>query len=201
MTAVNRNAPIGHDITSITLLAPTTSLGVSGFRSANGEDVPSIGGGSVAENAYYINGLNITNPDTYVGSARVPFYFYKTVDVQTGGYPAEFGRATGGVINATTKSGTNDPFIALHVDWEPTVAREPQPEHRRSQCSVVDRQNRKRPTQAGHDRSRRRDHSGPLVRLWPASQAQRQRCATGLPALSTTYCIDEEQGSVLGRKD
>ncbi len=49
----------------------------------------------------------------------MPFYFYKTVDVQTGGYPAEFGRATGGVINATTKQGTNDAFIAFHVDWEP----------------------------------------------------------------------------------
>ena len=111
---VNANAPIGHSITAVTLLAPTAQRGVSAFG-----DVPSVGGSSVAENAYYINGLNITNPDTYVGSARVPFYFYKNVDVQTGGYPAEFGRATGAVINATTKSGTNIPFIALHVDWEP----------------------------------------------------------------------------------
>jgi len=49
----------------------------------------------------------------------VPFDFYKTVDVQTGGYPAEFGRATGGVVNATTKSGSNIPFIGLHLNWEP----------------------------------------------------------------------------------
>jgi hypothetical protein len=120
VTAVNKNSPIAHNITAITLLAPTTLRGVSGFTSPNGESVPSIGGGSVAENAYYINGLNITNPDTYVGSAKVPFYFYKTVDIQTGGYPAEFGRATGGVVNATTKQGTNDPFVALHLDWEPS---------------------------------------------------------------------------------
>ena len=118
-----------HDITSITLLAPTVQRGVSGFAQANGEDVPTIGGSSVAENAYYINGLNITNPDTYVGSARVPFYFYKNVDVQTGGYTAEFGRATGGVINATTKSGTNVPFLAMHIDWEPASLRAPS-EHR-----------------------------------------------------------------------
>ena len=39
--------------------------------------------------------------------------------MQTGGYAAEFGRATGAVINATTKSGTNIPFIAMHIDWEP----------------------------------------------------------------------------------
>src|SRR5699024_9688788 len=101
-------------ITALTLLAPTAQRGVSAFG-----DVPSVGGSSVAENAYYINGLNITNPDTYIGSARVPFYFYKNVDVQTGGYAAEFGRATGAVINATTKSGSNVPFLAMHVDWEP----------------------------------------------------------------------------------
>jgi hypothetical protein len=117
--AVNQNAPLPHNITGITLLAPTAQRGVSGFTSASGEAVPTIGGSSVAENAYYINGLNITNPDTYVGSARVPFYFYKNVDVQTAGYQAEFGRATGAVLNATTKSGTNDPFIALHLDWTP----------------------------------------------------------------------------------
>ena len=118
VVAVNANAPIGHDITSLTLLAPSAEKGVTAF-SHNGEAVPSIGGSSVAENAYYINGLNITNPDTYVGSARVPFYFYQNVDVQTGGYPAEFGRATGAVINATTKQGTNIPFLAAHFDWEP----------------------------------------------------------------------------------
>ena len=117
---VNANSPIAHDITAITLLAPTVQRGVRNFAQANGEDVPSVGGSSVAENAYYINGLNITNPDTYIGSAKVPFYFYKSVDVQTGGYAAEFGRATGGVINATTKSGTNIPFLALHFDWEPS---------------------------------------------------------------------------------
>lgn len=111
------NVPIARSVTALTLLAPGTLRGVSGFG-----DVPSVGGSSVAENAYYINGLNITNPDTYVGSARVPFDFYKTVDVQTGGYAAEFGRATGGVINATTKSGTNEPFMAIHGNFAPSFA-------------------------------------------------------------------------------
>ena len=109
--------PVGRNITSLILLAPTTNPGATGFG-----NVPSIGGSSVAENAYYINGLNITNPDTYVGSTRVPFDFYQNVDVQTGGYAAEFGRATGGVINATTKSGTNTPFFAMHGDFQPFFA-------------------------------------------------------------------------------
>ncbi len=108
--------PIGRSVTAVALLAPGAVLGASGFG-----NVPSLGGSSVAENAYYINGLNITNPDTYVGSTRVPFDFYNTIDVQTGGYPAEFGRATGGVINATTKSGSNTPFMAIHGNFQPAI--------------------------------------------------------------------------------
>ena len=92
VAAVNPNAPIAHNITARHPARADRAARRRGFAAG---DVPSIGGSSVAENAYYINGLNITNPDTYVGSARVPFYFYKNVDVQTGGYPAEFGRATG----------------------------------------------------------------------------------------------------------
>jgi hypothetical protein len=49
----------------------------------------------------------------------VPFDFYKSIEVKTGGYPAEFGRATGGVINAVTKSGSNDFKFAVHGNFEP----------------------------------------------------------------------------------
>ena len=106
--------PIARSVTAVAMLAPTVVKGNPGFG-----DVASFGGGSVAENAYYIDGLNITNPDTYVGSARVPFDFYKTVEVKTGGYQAEFGRATGGVINATTKSGTNEFTFSIHGNYQP----------------------------------------------------------------------------------
>jgi len=114
LTTLTAQAPIARSITAVTLLAPGAVQGVPGFG-----DVSSLGGSSVAENAYYINGLNITNPDTYVGSAKVPFDFYKTVEVKTAGYAAEFGRATGGVINATTKSGTNDFMFAVHGNFAP----------------------------------------------------------------------------------
>ncbi len=113
--------PIARSVTAVAMLAPTVTQGNPGFG-----DVASFGGGSVAENAYYIDGLNITNPDTYVGSAKVPFDFYKTIDVQTSGYQAEFGRATGGVVNATTKSGTNEFKFALHANYQPMDLREDQ---------------------------------------------------------------------------
>ncbi len=107
--------PIARNLTAVTMLAPTVTQGNPGFG-----NLASFGGASVAENAYYIDGLNITNPDTYLGSAAVPFDFYKTVEVKTGGFPAEYGRATGGVINATTKSGTNDFYFAVHGNYAPS---------------------------------------------------------------------------------
>lgn len=115
--------PLGRSITDVALLAPRTVAGDSAFGNQ-----PSLGGSSVAENAFYVNGLNITNFDTYVGGATVPFDFYRTVEVKTGGYPAEFGRATGGVINAVTKSGTNEFVFELHGNWTPGDLREQSPD-------------------------------------------------------------------------
>tara|TARA_R110000868_G_scaffold101630_5_gene279746 strand:+ start:22409 stop:25429 length:3021 start_codon:yes stop_codon:yes gene_type:complete len=112
--------PIGRNIESLVQLTPTAVQGDSAFEAVGrGGAAPAIGGGSAAENAFYINGLNITNFDTYLGAATVPFDFYQTVEVKNGGYPAEFGRATGGVVNAVTKSGTNEFMFALHGNWSP----------------------------------------------------------------------------------
>lgn len=110
--------PLGRSLTDAALLAPTATAGDTTFG-----NLPSFGGASVAENAYFINGLNITNFDTYLGSAPVPFEFFQSVEVKTGGYPAEYGRATGGIINAVTKAGTNDWTAGLHLNWEPDSLR------------------------------------------------------------------------------
>ncbi|HWK41099.1 MAG TPA: TonB-dependent receptor [Croceibacterium sp.] len=113
-----KRVPVGRDVTNLMLLAPGTSTGDSGF-----DGNVSIGGSSVAENAYYINGLNITNFDNYLGGAKVPFDFYKSVEVKSGGYPAEFGRATGGIVNAVSKSGGNEFQAAIHLNWQPNFLR------------------------------------------------------------------------------
>ena len=118
---LQKQVPLPRNIQGIALLAPGVVGAVSGpngFTNTDGSSVPSIGGGSAGENSFYINGLNVTNFNTYVGGATVPFDFYKSVDVKTGGYPAEFGRATGGVINAVTKSGTNDFKVVVHGNFQ-----------------------------------------------------------------------------------
>lgn len=114
-----KTVPLARDLTSVVLLAPGTTQGDSTFG-----NLASIGGSSVAENAYYLNGLNITNFDNYLGGARVPFEFYSSIDVKSGGYSAEFGRATGGIVNAVSKSGSNEFTAAMHLNWEPNFLRE-----------------------------------------------------------------------------
>jgi hypothetical protein len=84
-------------------------MGDTAFNGANDgtydQQLVSVGGSSVGENSYQINGLNITNFRNGVGSTWVPFEFVDEVQVKTGGYEAEFGRSTGGVVNMVTARG------------------------------------------------------------------------------------------------
>ncbi|HWU91095.1 MAG TPA: carboxypeptidase regulatory-like domain-containing protein [Kofleriaceae bacterium] len=68
----------------------------------------SIAGATSPENVYVIEGLNTT--DTGFGgiSSNLPNEFVAETEVITGGYNAELGRATGGVVNVVTKSGSNE---------------------------------------------------------------------------------------------
>jgi hypothetical protein len=104
--------PVGRRFSDTLYLAPGVSTGGS-VGVAN----PSVEGSSGLENQYVVDGVNITNGGYgALGSYSIvfgslgngtPFDFVQQVQVKTGGYEAEFGQATGGVINVVTKSGTN----------------------------------------------------------------------------------------------
>jgi outer membrane receptor for ferrienterochelin and colicin len=113
--------PVERDILSAALLAPGLSRGDKSMC-AGGNCGVSFGGSSIAENTIYINGLNVTDFYNRVGASAVPYAFYKEFQVKTGGYSVEFGRTTGGVINAVTRSGTNEFEYGTEVVWEPSFA-------------------------------------------------------------------------------
>lgn len=94
--------PVATNLTSIILLAPNTTRADSAYGGT------SIGGGGASENAFYVNGFPVTNPLTQLGSSELPFGAIAQAQVLTGGFGAEFGRSIGGVLNVTTKSGTNN---------------------------------------------------------------------------------------------
>jgi hypothetical protein len=111
--------PVERDLLSVALLAPGLTKGDAGLC-AGGNCGVSFGGSSIAENTVYINGLNVTDFYNRVGFSSVPYAFYKEFQVKTGGYSVEFGRTTGGVINAVTRSGTNEFEFGSEIAWEPS---------------------------------------------------------------------------------
>lgn len=108
--------PLARDVSAVAMLAPSVVNNTS-------YGVPSFGGAASSENAYYINGFPVTNPLTNLGYSSLPYDAIDQMQVLTGGYGAAFGRATGGVINITTKRGGNTWKGGVAAYWEPEVLR------------------------------------------------------------------------------
>jgi outer membrane receptor protein involved in Fe transport len=101
------NFPTQRTVQSIYTIAPTAVR--SGLRDASGrERDPSVGGSSGPENNYILDGINTTDPAFGGSGANLPFEFIQEVEIKTGAFGAEYGRATGGIFNVITKSGGND---------------------------------------------------------------------------------------------
>jgi hypothetical protein len=102
----------------VALLAPGTVKGDAAFG-----NLASFGGGAVSENQYFVNGFNITNSFKNLNFGQVPFEAIAEQQVKTGGYGAEFGRSTGGVINLVTKRGSNEFHAGANIFWSPESLR------------------------------------------------------------------------------
>lgn len=92
--------PKGRDFTSLVTQAP-------GANSESKLGGLSIDGASAGENRYIIDGIETTDLQDGLSGKSVIAEFIEELQVKSSGYTAEFGGATGGVINLITKSGTN----------------------------------------------------------------------------------------------
>jgi hypothetical protein len=111
-SAVLKSLPVGRNFTDTLYLVPGVSDS-SGVGQAN----PSISGASGLDNSYIVDGVNISNTGYGgIGSYSIVFGslgtgvtsdFIKETEVKTGGFEAEYGMATGGVVNVITQSGSN----------------------------------------------------------------------------------------------
>lgn len=93
--------PKGRDFTSIVAQTP----GASNEADLGGI---SIDGASGSENRFIIDGIDTTQPQDGLSGQNFITDFVEEVQVKSAGYSAEYGGSLGGVINAITKSGTND---------------------------------------------------------------------------------------------
>jgi outer membrane receptor protein involved in Fe transport len=100
--------PKGRNFHTLLAMAPGVryevkngNAGVGGFQ---------VDGASGSENAFLIDGVDTS--DIRRGSLRqqnsIPFEFIQEIQIKSSGFGAEFGGATGGVVNVITKGGSND---------------------------------------------------------------------------------------------
>ena len=68
----------------------------------------SINGTTSPENGYVVDGLSNNDPAFGVNASPLSVEFVQDINIITGGYMPEYGRSTGGVLNAVTKSGSNE---------------------------------------------------------------------------------------------
>ena len=107
-----QSIPVGRGVTGLFYAAPGVSSG-GGTGTAN----PSIAGGTGLENNYVADGVSITDGGfggigvysrNYGSlSTGINLSFVKEVQVKTGGFEAQYGKSTGGIVQIVTKSGTN----------------------------------------------------------------------------------------------
>ncbi len=112
--------PVDRTFGDLMLKAPGAFLESSGSVS--------VAGASGLENVYVMDGLNVTGleygdimnrrPESSGGS-NLSLDFIKELQVNTGGYNAEFGGAMGGVVNVVTKSGSNEFHGSAFMYWSP----------------------------------------------------------------------------------
>ncbi len=159
--------PVQREVTNIALLAPGTVVqprywqqpGYLGLFTPE-QGFASFGGASIGENSFQVNGLNVTSFRHMLGSTFIPMEFVDEVQVKSGGYEAEYGRATGGVISMVTKSGTNTFQGALSAYFEPESLQEQEPD-----TYWIQQPGRVAGASRGQRLAGRPDHSGQAVLL------------------------------------
>jgi len=116
---VLQNLPISRSLGTIVTMAP-------GVVSSS-----QIKGGTASNTTYHVDGLYANDPDNAQLGVNIDFNIMEEVEVATGGMPAEVAIASGGFVNAVTKSGGNDfsgifQVIYNHEDFSTVVIPEDQ---------------------------------------------------------------------------
>jgi hypothetical protein len=93
--------PVERDYKSIIAVLPQ-------INDSHRGDPLNVAGSTGLENQYYIDGVNVTDARFADRATSLPYDFVREVEVKSGGYEAQYGRALGAIVNAVTYSGTDD---------------------------------------------------------------------------------------------
>ena len=94
--------PRDRSYESLVGLAPTVSSSPNDVMRAG------AAGSTFEGNYFYIDGTNVTDPTGGGSGTQLPQDFTNSIDIKTGGYEAEFGRALGAIVDVVTPPGGNE---------------------------------------------------------------------------------------------
>ncbi|HEY7723931.1 MAG TPA: TonB-dependent receptor [Anaeromyxobacteraceae bacterium] len=118
------NIPVGRSFQAIAAVAA---------GAGNDQYGVAFSGGQSPENGYIVDGLNITDPSygaapgtwTNRTTPTLLSNFIQEVDVKTGSFMPEYGRATGGIVNVVTRSGSNEFHGEVWTNYRPDFLFQP----------------------------------------------------------------------------
>ncbi len=108
------SVPVGRDFSASAVVAPGVQTDTYGI---------SFNGSSSPENAYILDGMNVSDPAYGVQGSRLLNNFVEQIDVKTSAFMPEYGRATGGVISLVTKGGSNEYHGSVFGNYTPGALR------------------------------------------------------------------------------
>ncbi len=128
-----QNVPLGRtrDVSSAVNVLPSATTDDFGV---------SIGGTTSPENQFMVDGLSINDLGYGLQGQRLVMEFVDQVNIKEGGYLPEFGRATGGYVEAITKGGGNEFHGSVFAYWRPGFAQMDPKEVFRAGESISSRQ-------------------------------------------------------------
>jgi hypothetical protein len=112
--SVIKDLPLSRTYVGLLKMVPGAPTDTSGIG-----DV-SISGGTRQDNKFLLDGVNITNPGYGSLGSDTNQLDIADFNVKKGGITAEFGRTSGAMFNAVTKSGTNQVAGSVLVNLSPS---------------------------------------------------------------------------------
>jgi len=103
--------PVGRQVNTLAIVAPTATTDIQGIGFA---------GSQSPENAYILDGVGVGDPRMGGQGSNPIAEFVQEVDVKTGAFMPEYGRAAGGIVNIVTQSGSNEFHGSLFGDLNPS---------------------------------------------------------------------------------
>ena len=149
--------PIGRTFDQIARVAPTASADAYGTGFA---------GAQSPENSYILDGLNVGDPVVGTNNTNILSNFVQEIDVKTGNFSAEYGRATGGILNVVTKSGSNEFHGSVFANFTPSFLVQPDGKVAGRDSEAI--ASISKPSEGNYDLDLGFEVGGPIVkdRLW-----------------------------------